>query len=655
VYMSHRFRISTNPRAPRVVLRLLGLVAAFALFGVMGARPVIQVKKAAWTVMIYQAIDNGLEAPGIKNLKEMVQVGGGDNVQVIVLCDRSPESEPKDQYTDEGISTLKDWSGGRLLQLQKGRLIQVDHWGNTNTGDPETLRRFVTTTAQFYPAEHYALIISDHGSGWSGFCVDESNGDRALALRDLRAGLEPFVKEHGKLDFVGLDACLMGSFETAQALAPVAHVMVGSEEVAPARGWNWDVMLKTLNEKPTATAYDLGRATIDAYTIHFNETQDPLAQFSSMGCTLSMIDLDKFDALQTAVAVLGDKCTDAMRNEKRKGWVKVARARARAEEYGPVDEEMHDLIHLTEILQASGDPAIAQAAKEVEVAAKRAITYLMRGPLRPHAGGLSIYFPIDGIDLKDEIGAEYMGRTFSQESRWVNFLSLYSVALDSFADVPHLLPVQKSGDVATLEKPVEIVAKTTADDIDKAYFIVIARNGPDLLLVGRMPQRVQPDGVMGARFRGMWFMLHDKEKALTCPITSFEAVDDQQTSLLAHVPAQLRHAGSEWQDVLLTFHVKMEARPSGQLIYIFADTDQGPLHVPLLRGDQIRPVYTKVTPNGEVGTWVPSKPGSYVEVEDPRDFSLGWGQIGKGAYEVGFQIINLAGLMDLDFTDVVLQ
>jgi len=87
--------------------------------------------------------------------------------------------------------------------------------------------------------------------------VDESSGDKnpesprfSCRTGTLRQG----ARQTGTRR---LDACLMGSFETAQALEPVAHFMVASEELAPARGWNYDALLKSLVEKPTSNGYDL--------------------------------------------------------------------------------------------------------------------------------------------------------------------------------------------------------------------------------------------------------------------------------------------------------------------------------------------------------------------------------------------------------------
>jgi hypothetical protein len=365
--------------------------AAFVLIACMaavslGARAAQQTPaKAAWTLMVYMDADNSLETPQIANVEEMLKVGSTDAVQIVMLCDRSPKSEPKEQYTDAGVGGLPNWSGAKLLRVEKGKLKQLADWGDTNMSDSGTVRKFLAAAAKAYPADHYGLIIADHGSGWEELCVDESSGDKVMSLRDLRAGLEPFVAAHGKLDFVGLDACLMASFETAQALSPVSHIMIASEELAPGRGWNYDELTKALVAKPAMTGKEMGRAIVDAYTIHFREAKDPMAKFEAMGTTLSVLDLDQFAPLQTAVSALADRCIGSLHNG-RPGWIKVARSRAAAEEFGATgvrgeggEEEMHDLMHLAQTLEASDDPGIKAAAEQVDDAIRHAVTYLMHG------------------------------------------------------------------------------------------------------------------------------------------------------------------------------------------------------------------------------------------------------------------------------------
>lgn len=612
--------------------------------------------------MIYEDADNSLETPQMANVKEMLQVGSSDTVQVVMLCDRSPKSEPKDQYTDEAIGGLPDWSGAKLLHVEKGKLKPMADWGDTNMADPATLRKFLEAGAKAYPADHYGLIIADHGSGWQALCVDETHGDKVMNLKDLRSGLEPFVTAHGKLELVGLDACLMGSFETAQALAPVAHVMVASEELAPSRGWNYDALTKALVEKPTMLGYDLGRTIVDAYTIHFREAKDAMAQYEALGTTLSVLDLDQFPTLVTAMNGLGDRCIASLHNG-RAGWIKVAKARVGSEEYGADgvrgeggEEEMHDLMGIVQALEASGDQAIVSAAQQVDDAIRKVVRYAMRGPCCAHSGGISIYFPTDGISLEDPVGSAYFSRTFSRDCRWVNFLALYSVAVGDFSDRPNLKPLKASGTKASLNNPVVVLSKIIDTDIDKAYFLMLAHDGADLLLIGRFPTFPGPDGTLGHQFKGLWFMLTDKKIAVTCPITSFESLDDKGQRYLAYVPAQIKHAHSDrWIDAEFTFLISLEGgTPHGQMVFAFAETKEGPLQVSLQAGDSIRPVYTRLQANGDMTDWTGGDRG-VIHLEDPRDFSMGWGQVSKGAYQLGFEVINMAGLPAIELEDFLLE
>ena len=108
-----------------------------------------------------------------------------------------------------------------LLDLSKGS----DSWlagmtdGSSDMGAPETLTEFLNTAVENYPARHYCLIFWDHGSGpISGFGVDELFGNDSLQFGELRQAMDasPFGPGgSARLDWVGFDACLMGSLEHA--------------------------------------------------------------------------------------------------------------------------------------------------------------------------------------------------------------------------------------------------------------------------------------------------------------------------------------------------------------------------------------------------------------------------------------------------------
>ena len=56
------------------------------------------------------------------------------------------------------------YTSRQSVQIEKGEL---------NMGDPQTLADFINWAKTTYPAEHYALIIVDHGTGISGVAEDK--------------------------------------------------------------------------------------------------------------------------------------------------------------------------------------------------------------------------------------------------------------------------------------------------------------------------------------------------------------------------------------------------------------------------------------------------------------------------------------------------
>ncbi len=109
-----------------------------------------------WTVLVYLAGDNGrflssLEGEGHADLAEMKEVGSSDALDVVAQFDA---------MTDGACRRYHLSRGGRLADD-----LIVD-LGETNSGDPGVLLDFITWGVQSHPAEHYLLVLWNHGSGW---------------------------------------------------------------------------------------------------------------------------------------------------------------------------------------------------------------------------------------------------------------------------------------------------------------------------------------------------------------------------------------------------------------------------------------------------------------------------------------------------------
>lgn len=139
-----------------------------------------------------------------------------------------------------------------------------------NMGEAETFASFIEFGYENYPADHYALICWDHGSGpVSGFGNDELFEYDSLLLSELEEAIEmTSFGEKNKFDWVGYDACLMASIELAQIWDAYADYMIASQETEPAYGWDYS-FLSVLNE--TSDPVKIAKQLIDTYEDSYEE------------------------------------------------------------------------------------------------------------------------------------------------------------------------------------------------------------------------------------------------------------------------------------------------------------------------------------------------------------------------------------------------
>ena len=110
-----------------------------------------------WTFMFYMNGDNNVEQAAFNDVAEMSSVGSNDSLAIVALFDRHPG------YFNSGAN---DWSGTRYMVLRAGGQDRWVSLAERNMGDPQTLLSFVLSARKDFPAEHYALVLWDHGGGW---------------------------------------------------------------------------------------------------------------------------------------------------------------------------------------------------------------------------------------------------------------------------------------------------------------------------------------------------------------------------------------------------------------------------------------------------------------------------------------------------------
>lgn len=344
-----------------------------------GAKRPNNIENDSWTIFIYLCGSN-LESQGgaaTKDLNEILSSSGSSKVRFVV------ETGGAKTWRNNTMSSRKL---GRYL-IQQGRITDLGAVAPASMGEASTLADFLTWGVANYPADHMGLILWDHGGGSiSGVCFDERNQSDSLWLRELDEALATVYKGMWeKFEFIGFDACLMSTLETANIAATYANYMVASQESEPGNGWEYKTIVNYLAQNPASTGDQLGRAICDAYLASLDRNTKGFA-------TLAVVDLSKIDQLlqdfylfsQEMYASGNDQATLAA----------MSRGIQKASNYGCNNrrEGYTNMVDLGGLVDACAE--VAPSAADVQKTLHDAVTYQIRGTYHADATGLSAYYPL---------------------------------------------------------------------------------------------------------------------------------------------------------------------------------------------------------------------------------------------------------------------
>ncbi len=237
---------------------------------------------ADWTLMVYMAADNNLDAWAYESLSYMEAVELTEEVNVVVLWDGYYEPAYMYEVVNGGHELVRDFP---LNEKE------------VNMGDSNTLNAFVNFATKKFKAQHYLLDLWDHGDDFTGSCWDEHPEDY-LTHEEVVAGVEGH-----HIDILAYDACLEAMIEVAyeyNARNMQVDYLVGCENYVPLYGLPYDEILEALTASPDMSPLDFAKVIVTEYV----EFYQPRAHFDGgVMATLSVIDLSMVDE---AVAALAD-------------------------------------------------------------------------------------------------------------------------------------------------------------------------------------------------------------------------------------------------------------------------------------------------------------------------------------------------------------
>lgn len=400
------------------------------------------VPKYQWTILVYMQADNDLAPFAKNNIQSMKKVSYKDDVAVLVHWNKL-YADTFSRFKIEHAKHREDsTSGGIPAKAVADGLIDAVRWAVTS-----------------YPAEHYMLVLWNHGTGILDHSLRHRYGfisnlswleipglpsplDRGILYstahniylnnHDLAECLRVISDEilGRKIDIIGMDACLMAMLEVGYQIKDYANLFVSSQNVEAGMGWYYEELLRPLTEEAKQTTpLQLCKQILFAYNLYYK----PRLPFY----TQSVLDLSQMSGivahLDQIVLSFYACCTE---NSPDVMWKLVHLARRRTLKFGSnnyldlydffekfavlIKNHLHgDGLKKNTLIQTDSLSDLMHLLHRGMHKIKQAVLGNVAGSSCQRAQGLSLYFP----PLKSH--ASYLDTRFSQNSLWVRFLNDY--------------------------------------------------------------------------------------------------------------------------------------------------------------------------------------------------------------------------------------
>jgi len=387
-----------------------------------------------WTVIVYSAADDEvLEETMWFDVNEMELVGSNPQLNIVVQIDRY----------EAGFTGDSDWTDTRRYLITQDTDLSainspvVQNLGEVNMSDPQTLVDFVTWAVQNYPAKKYALIMSDHGGGWTGGFSDASAASSGMSIPQIVTSFEQIRQNTGveRLEVLGFDACLMGQIEVFGSFYPYSNYMIASEEVIPSYGWSYAAWLEQVAQNPTMDGVGLSQAVISTYVINDvalsegRASAEDIAQEEST-TTLSAIESARVPDMIGAMNQFVSYIVTLDQQE-------VAEARTYARSYyslfgEEVSPSFIDLGNFSEMLTSiNSDSGLQEAAFQLQTAISSAVVSEKHGVNMSGSNGVAFHFPDSDLYYFTEYNEQFppyyseSSYKFLEQSYWDEFLTYH--------------------------------------------------------------------------------------------------------------------------------------------------------------------------------------------------------------------------------------
>ena len=417
-------------------------------------------KKKEWTFITYMAADNDLAPFARRNLKQQADVGSSAYINIVTQLDTRVAGNKK-------IT--------KRYYIEKNKLIVTNQndpaTQRMDSGSPQTLIDCCRWAIQQFPAENYALILWNHGTGaldigpkrtinplplfmfnpennlieldrsipffdfvqatlnidQRAICFDDSTG-HYLSNQDLDMALDTIcttLLKGKKFSLICFDACLMSMIEVANITKKYAEYMTASQEVELGTGYDYRKILIPFS-KQTLHKEILAKHIVSAYEQAYSAITNDFTQ--------SALNLNFIATLENNIAQLATLLIQSLKLQKGTTVADAIRTSRHKLFCTHFDEPSYiDLHHFyTNLLSnlkrfsfnnTQEGKAIINRLQALLIEGQKLITKTVvantAGKNLARAQGISIYFP------ERRIHSTYQRTSFAKSNQWMAFLKLY--------------------------------------------------------------------------------------------------------------------------------------------------------------------------------------------------------------------------------------
>ena len=359
-----------------------------------------------WTVMVYLNGDAS-DSWGDKNmgnfLNEMEKVGSSDEINIIVQAD---DYELWNHKTKRFYITQDNNENEITSPLADSDVTEKD------SGHPNTLKNFVIWATDEYPADHYALFIHSHGSGWKGVSYDTTNASH-MDIPELGSALHQITQHIGrKLDVLSFYSCRMASLEVYYQIKDYVEICVASEKGIGDVDVSFERPLEDLVATPSYSAEDFAQSIVDgSYRVDRGISYHVL-----LG-----IYMDKIDMISSKIDKLADSLINITLSKEILIWIG-----GESLEGSDSSAYTRTIYKMAELFSMFDYPEISDNARELMNIINISIikpSQKENHEITGHLSGVSICFPIGKSWHSSDFG--YDDLAFFKETSWDEFINKY--------------------------------------------------------------------------------------------------------------------------------------------------------------------------------------------------------------------------------------